>query len=108
MARRLLVVLFATLVGGSAFIVDAPTSLSASSLPAADIRFRVEFGLSTDPVFVAAVIADGHPDPFYGVALTTAERLEIDRRVQMQEKLGPLVAAAQALPNYAWLVDRSA
>lgn len=67
------------------------SDLAASQSSADSImRFRATFGLATDSSTLAA--AGGDSGFAYGIPLTPSERADLDRRVAVQDALGPLEA----------------
>jgi hypothetical protein len=86
---------------------EQPTNLSAEA-PAIDVsqlneelRFRRQLGFTTDVDRVAQLMSERANYQDYAVALTDAERAEIDRRVQVQAQMRPLDAFVRGLPGYA-------
>jgi hypothetical protein len=66
-----------------------------------ELRFRAAFGLATDGGFVRQLIRDSGSDTAYGVAMTPPERIEMDRRVAMQDAMTALEVYAEAQPGFA-------
>lgn len=101
----LLVLLNATAVGG----VGPPPQGTSPQLQA-ELDFRREFGLSTDLAFVQAMTAD--PSAYsdsYPVALTPAEKAEMDRRIAMEDLMDPLEDHAALQPSFAGIwIDQPA
>ena len=91
MAARvaLLALSIALSFGGS-----SPATVAASAPEAEAMRFRADFGLDAGIDHVASVAArqaaGGVVDERYGLPLLPAEAAEIDRRIAIQEGLGPL------------------
>jgi Tol biopolymer transport system component len=87
---------------------------SEAELTAQALRFREQFGLSTDPVLVASTLDDPGLEPSiadWGVPLTLAEQDEMALRLELVEALPEIDAyAAQNAPNaYAGVwIDQAA
>jgi hypothetical protein len=75
-----------------------------------ELRFRRDFGLSTDVGLVRSLMLDRAAyEGGYGVALTPIELADLQRRLTIQEQLTPLRELAQAQPTFAGLwIDQQA
>lgn len=69
---------------------------------AVEMKFRQDFGLNSDPAAVMALMSDRTAyDENFPVALTPAERTEMERRIAMEAQMAPLEAVAEMLPGFA-------
>lgn len=77
---------------------------------ASELKFRQDFGLNADPAAVRALMASPAAyDGNFPLALATAERAEMERRIAMEAQIGPLEQRAQGLPGFAGLwIDQPA
>jgi hypothetical protein len=112
--RRAAAALFAVL------LTLTNTAIASANLPTVDVglaekledelRFRRDFGLSTDLGLVRALMADPTAyDGGYGVALMPAELADLQRRLAIEEQMNPLEEHAQAQPSFAglWIDQRA-
>ena len=93
----LLVAFFTGLSLPEARATDDP----AATRLANELRFRRDFGLVSDVSYVKQLMAD--PAAYngeYPVALTVAEREEMDRRIAMEDEMVELEVYARAQPTY--------
>lgn len=104
-------------IGVTATVVFAVYPVSAGESSGADVGigaadtkfqdelgFRRDFGLNTDPEFVAQLMTN--PAAYeggYGVALTPDELSDLQRRLEIQNQIGPLKGFAEAQPSFAGL-----
>jgi hypothetical protein len=73
------------------------------------VKFRSEFGLSTDASLVAAAEINPRLSRKYGVALTASEQADIDSRVAIDQQLSPLAKQLASDSGYADLyIDQAA
>jgi hypothetical protein len=112
--RRAAAALFAVL------LTLTNTAIASANLPTVDVdiaeqledelRFRRDFGLSTDLGLIRTLMADPTAyDGGYGVALTAIELADLQRRLTIQEQLASLREFAQAQPTFAGLwIDQQA
>ena len=104
--RRTISILAALLLLASSAGVTTPSGAKAldeppgSVLPPTELeramRFRQSFGLSTDPAFVDAVLADPEASQEFGTALTAEEEAEIFRRIQIDAELDVVTTIVDA------------
>ena len=100
--RRLLIVAAAT----SVLFASGPVAAGDRPVPddqklQDELRFRRDFGLTTDLAEVRALMADPAAYTTYPVALTPEERAEMERRLAMETQMNPLEEAAEKMPNFA-------
>jgi hypothetical protein len=71
---------------------QAPRPTLASDAPAIAeaVRFRTDFGLNSDPAYVAEVAASYTPSDAFGVPLTPEEETLMERRAALPSELGKL------------------
>lgn len=114
--RRLLILLAATSVLFAAAPAAAgPPDGSDPNLSAFDqklqdeLRFRRDFGLTTDLATVRQLMADPTAYTTYPVALTPEESAEMERRLAMEVEMNPLEEAAAKMPAFAghWIDQRA-
>jgi hypothetical protein len=100
--RRLLIILAAA----SVLFATGPAAAGDGPVPddqklQDELRFRRDFGLTTDLAEVRALMADPTAYTTYPVALTPEERAEMERRLAMEGQMTPLEEAAEKMPNFA-------
>ena len=105
---RVAFVLFLTsvvLLPVPAVAVDQP----ADEALAEELRFRHDFGLTTDVATVRNLMANPASYRDWPYALTPAEEAEMSRRLAMEREMGPLEGAAEKLPHFAghWIDQRA-
>jgi hypothetical protein len=89
------------ILGNSVGTVSAdPPEVDPSRL-ADELKFRHDFGLATDPAFVAELIASPGSDSRWGVSLTPAEHDEMDRRAELESKMRGMELRAEGMANFA-------
>jgi hypothetical protein len=99
----MLLVLAALTLGGS----QPATVLAARDLQEA-LRFRSEFGLSTEIAAIEAASVE-RADLRYGTPLSVEEAAEMDRRVELERQLGPLGTYLDSIPEFGgWYIDQAA
>jgi hypothetical protein len=103
MARRLAAIGVAALMACIGLVGDAgaTTEEQVDTRLTSELRFRTSFGLAADRDSVRKLIVDSRGDTPYGVALSSAELAEMDRRVAMQDAMRGLELYAEAQPGFA-------
>lgn len=103
MARRLAAIGFAAVMASIGLVGDvwAHTPDEVDARLNRELHFRTVFGLATDRDFVRQLIRDSRSDTAYGVALTSAELIEMNRRVAIQDAMTGLEVYAEAQPGFA-------
>lgn len=64
------------------------------------LRFRTEFGLSTDPGYLQAIAASPNASRLYATPLSSDEQAEMDRRRDIESGLEPLILYLQQVPEF--------
>lgn len=102
MVRRLLLVwMVFALVGAVGVQPTSAADDAATTELANELRFRRDFGLNAEAPYVKSVMADSSAySDRYPVALTPAERQEMDRRIAMEDEMAALEQYARAQPSY--------
>lgn len=91
-----------TLVLVGVMMLPFPTSVTGGDVDSTEaLRFRTEMGFPTDLAHITAVSRDAASLWDYGVALTPEEKAEIDRRIAIEAKTGPLSQFLHSVPAYA-------
>lgn len=98
----------------AALLIAAATFPSAglASNPADyadDLRFREEFGLTTEITAVSAIVASAEAEAAFGVSLTAEELADVERRTAAEPAIAQLQAQLRRSPSFAGLyIDQAA
>ncbi len=103
MARRWMHILVAALLATAAVFPEAGSARAAGDPERlrVELRFRADFGLSTDEAFVTQLMSRPEAYSHWPVALTPQERAELDRRFAMEQQMSPMEEFAEQLTNFA-------
>lgn len=74
-----------------------------------DLRFREEFGLTTEIAAVSAIVPSAESEAAFGVPLTAEELADLERRVAAEPAIAQLQAHLRKTPSFAGLyIDQAA
>jgi hypothetical protein len=107
-AAAVLLAAFALAPAPSSGVTLAGEVASSSTAVRDALKFREDFGLSTDPALVSLLSNDTSANMEFGVPLTNAELANLQQRGAIESQLGPIVTALGAFPEFAGLyVDQA-